>query len=95
MGFLWMCIQQYHMQFDLLLCLSVIAFISCCSMLSSEALSAGVGSDLRNQNKFSQQTHQNASLSHVLSVFKAKITGLHEITVICFNLRDLSAGYVK
>ena len=34
---------------DLLLCLSVIAFISCCSMLSWDALSSGLGSDL-NEN---------------------------------------------
>lgn len=32
---------------SLLLCLSVIAFISCRNMLSSEALSDGVGSDLK------------------------------------------------
>ena len=32
---------------DLLLCLSVIDFISCCNILSFEALSAGVGSDLK------------------------------------------------
>lgn len=38
-----------YVQYSLLLCLSVIAFISSCNMLSSDALSAGVGSDLKHK----------------------------------------------
>ena len=60
---------RLHIFNDLLLCLSVIAFISSCSMLSSEALSAGVGSDLKTKIDLVSEHHTDITEPHFLVLF--------------------------
>ena len=62
---------------DLLLCLSVIAVNSCCNALSSEALSAGVGSDLKHKliHLISKHVTGNVMLNIWLNHYRPSLIG--------------------